>query len=111
LVCDRCGFVASGQIEPTDPESAHLEASKSHQCSPARYHWDHWRREAFEQGMDADAADVGRALIREAHQHAWPDHVDMEAMMVRGLREPAEARERWQHILNDRAEAELAGIS
>ncbi len=110
LSCDRCGYNASHAADPTAPDSAHLEASRSHECPPAQYYWDDWRREAFENGMPADVADAGRALIREAFQHGWGIEPNLGAMMRDGLRSPTRSRNRWRRMLRERQDAELGGF-
>lgn len=110
LFCDRCGFCASHTVEPTAPEAEHDAASKSHVCAVPQYAWDAWRQEAFEAGMDPKTADVGRSLIREAHNHAWGVEPDLDGMLEDGLKHPRKAARRWRRILLERQEAELRGL-
>jgi len=50
---------------------------------------------------------LGRAVMREAHQHNWRDHLkiecgwndDGEEMLELALSEPEQAAKRWEHLL------------
>jgi hypothetical protein len=71
------------------------------------YPWDHWQKYALAQGLAADLAALGRAVIREAWQHAWDEREkalcgwndDGRAMLRLALKNPALARKRWGRLL------------
>jgi hypothetical protein len=110
LTCDRCDSPGSPHVDPLNlSEEAHLEASKAHKCYPGPYHWDDWRRTAFDRGMDAETASAGRALIREHYQHGWEGELDTDGMMELGLQSPDKARARWDRSLDRGARTEQAG--
>jgi hypothetical protein len=57
-------------MNPTDPNpepTTDLETDYEPPC----WEWDLWEREAIERGMSKEMACLGRAVIREAGQHAW----------------------------------------
>jgi hypothetical protein len=110
LTCDACDCNASYPVEATAPHADHLFQAPKHVCQTFQYEWDEWRREAWERGMEREAAQAGRALIRECHQHAWPWEPDTRAMMVRGLRDPKGAARRWSRLLDHGNDRELAGL-
>jgi hypothetical protein len=99
LICGRCGYSASHDVDPTAPAPEHKAATSRHVCPAPLFFWDDWRREAFELGMLPAAAEAGRALIREAHQHAWPWEPNTAAMMALGLANGRRAARRWARIL------------
>jgi hypothetical protein len=51
--------------------------------------------------MDPEAADAGRALIREHYQHGWNIGLDLDKMFRRGLRAPKASRRRWMRLVED----------
>lgn len=109
LTCNRCDCPGSYPAESTAPELEHVEAAKRHRCPELPYEWDDWRREAWAKNMDPQAAQAGRALLREHYQHQWGGSADPDAMMRRGLRSPRAALRRWSRLLADGNEAELRG--
>ena len=42
-------------------------------CEPGAYPWDEWATRARGAGVPEDLLQTGRALVREAYQHNWPD--------------------------------------
>lgn len=76
-------------------------------CEYLHYPWDDWQRWALAQGLSADLAQLGRAVIREAYQHGWEDRLqalcgwrdDGLRMLRLALRSPEKARQRWQRLL------------
>jgi hypothetical protein len=40
-------------------------------CAYGAYPWDDWERMALASGLAADLANLGRAVMREAYNHAW----------------------------------------
>ncbi len=73
-----------------------------------RYAWDRWRLRALEAGLSDDLAWLGRHLMREAVQHAWPDELKAEcgwedegrAMLELALRASRKAEKRWQRLMD-----------
>lgn len=77
--------------------------------------WDDWYARARAAGVAEELAELGRQVMREAHQHVWdwPRQEECgwadggEAMIARALAEPDAARARWQWLLDmDGAEGE-----
>jgi len=76
-------------------------------CAPGCWPWDHWQRLALERGLAADLATLGRAVMREADQHAWCGRLKAEcglsddgrAMLARVLKHPPRTAARWQWLL------------
>lgn len=101
LICDVCGFCA----DPEDPASADQaaldRAADRHDCPTPTDDWDLWRRHAWEQGVDPELADLGRAVYRECLQHGWGLRIDDEAMIRRALHEPEETRAWWERLLQE----------
>jgi len=50
-------------MTPTDPNPDY---------EPPRFEWDDWEEQALARGLDPELATLGRAVFREAIQHAWP---------------------------------------
>ena len=75
--------------------------------TPGEYPWDEWERYAMAQGVSEDLAGLGRAVIREASQHAWSPRMqrfsgwadDGQAMIGLALKHPATAWRRWELML------------
>ncbi len=71
------------------------------------YAWDRWQTQALAAGLSEDLAGLGRAVMREAVQHAWEQHLQAEcgwadagqAMLELALRDGAAAEKRWQYLL------------
>ncbi len=82
------------QATPTDPE--------------AKAVWDLWHERAVAAGVSSDLAELGRAVMREAEEHAWSEELcarlggddDGEAMLDRALAEPEAAGREWQRLLD-----------
>ena len=74
---------------------------------PPRFEWDHWEHSALAAGLAADLATLGRAVMREASQHAWCERLKAEcglfddgrAMLARALKRPQRSAARWQWLL------------
>ena len=56
-------------------------------CAPGDWPWYHWERFALESGLAAGLATLGRAVMREARQHAWCERLKKEC----GLRDDGRA--------------------
>jgi hypothetical protein len=75
--------------------------------NPPRFEWDHWERCALASGLSADLATLGRAVMREASQHAWCERLKTKcglsdagrAMLARVLDRPERTASRWQWLL------------
>lgn len=70
------------------------------------YTWDCWKTKALAAGVDADLADLGRAVMREHYQHGWLSN-DGEVSVRSGdemlrlaISEPDKAAARWQWLLD-----------
>ena len=76
-------------------------------CSYGGYPWDVWERCALAGGMAAGLANLGRAVMREAYQHAWSERLKKEcgwsdegrAMLRRVLAHPCRCAARWAWLL------------
>ena len=76
-------------------------------CAPGDWPWDHWERLALASGLAACLATLGRAVMREARQHAWCERLKKEcgwgddgrAMLARVLKHPARTAARWHWLL------------
>lgn len=82
-------------------------ASRPPFCAPGDWPWDHWQRFALESGLAVELATLGRAVMREARQHAWCERLKKEcgwgddgrAMLARVLKHPARTAARWHWLL------------
>jgi DNA primase catalytic core len=89
----------------SSPEPTTLAATASCQAKTA---WDLWHERAVAAGVPARLAELGRAVMREAEQHAWTGELrarlggddEGEAMLGRALAEPAAAGREWQQPLD-----------
>lgn len=76
------------------------------------YAWDEWEQRAKAAGIAADLAQLGRAVMREADQHTWPEDLQAEcgwqddgaAMIALALADPEGARSRWSWLLDSDGE-------
>ena len=76
-------------------------------CKPGSYPWDFWETRAIEAGLPEELAILGRAVMREAHQHNWNPHLQAECgwldngeqMLELATSEPHKAKKRWEHLL------------
>jgi hypothetical protein len=74
---------------------------------PGSYPWDHWERAALAAGLAADLATLGRAVMREARQHAWCERLKKEcgwrdgggAMLERAMRHAGRTAARWNWLM------------
>jgi len=75
--------------------------------APGDFAWDHWKTWATRDGIAEELADLGRAVIREAYQHNWPEALKAECgweddgkeMLRLAQKEPDRARIRWKYLL------------
>ena len=69
--------------------------------------WDRWASAAEQVGLPERLVALGRAVMREAHQHAWPDALQVEVglfdggvmMLTQALALPAECEARWDWLI------------
>lgn len=69
--------------------------------------WDHWQKWAIEDGVPEQLAQLGRAVIREAYQHNWPNKLKAECgwsddgreMLELAKTDPERAAIRWKYLL------------
>jgi len=92
------------ELPQIDPDLA--TSYESHADIPfykGGFEWDHWKLEAIKKGMNPDLAQLGRDVMREAHNHHWRAYLQIEcrwdAMLEFGLDDPAIAQKRWEHLL------------
>ena len=76
-------------------------------CVYGQYPWDGWQRMALLHGVPEELAALGRAVMREAHQHAWEERLSSlcgwndegRRMIALALRSPEKALRRWDWLL------------
>ncbi len=76
------------------------------QCQPGGYPWDAWKAKALAAGVPEALAWSGRAVMREAYNHNWPERLQEEcgwgdegaAMLELALQHPEQAAERWEWL-------------
>jgi hypothetical protein len=81
---------------------------------PGEFPWDEWQLRARAAGVPEALASLGRAVIREAYQHAWSAALqsecgwddDGDAMIAFALRDAAGAERRWSRLLETDARTE-----
>lgn len=92
-----------------DPRQDHeRELSRLRPDVEGAYAWDHWQMRALETGLDHDLSQLGRAVMREAVQHAWCPSLlvecgwedDGQDMLDLARLDPATARRRWEWLLD-----------
>jgi hypothetical protein len=89
-------------------EGPHTLRIRRHHCEYGDYPWDHWYQRAKAAGLGDVLAELGRAVMREADQHAWSEDLQAEcgwkddgaAMLALALDDPQRARERWQWLMD-----------
>lgn len=71
-----------------------------------RFCWDEWELYAWYKQVPADLVQLGRSVMRECMQHAWPAEYWKEVgppaankMIELALANPEEARTRWGYLL------------
>jgi len=87
-------------------QSLHTLSTQGY-CTYGDYPWDHWQAMALAAGVPEALAVLGRATIREAHQHSWCERLQSlcgwgdegRRMIALALRSPATARTRWEWLL------------
>lgn len=94
-------------VEPPD-ETPRLRDVEVMGSACGAYPWDSWEKYAVAQGVPAELALLGRAVIREAWQHGWDERLrslcgwkdDGRRMLRLALRRPALAGRRWTRLLD-----------
>lgn len=94
------------EIEPSD-DQPRVRSEEVLGSEVGNYPWDRWEKHAVEQGVPAELASIGRAVIREAWQHGWDERLcslcgwrDDGARMLRlALCNPRLAEKRWLRLL------------
>lgn len=94
------------ECEPED-EAPRLRDEEVMGGTAGAYPWDGWEKHALAQGVAAQLATLGRAVIREAWQHGWGEREkalcgwtdDGRAMLRLALKSPELARKRWSRLL------------
>lgn len=96
------------------PKGAELDIFSMARQAPGEYPWDHWRQLALERGVPAILASLGRDVMREHFNHAWPDYLAVEVSMhhpsaprrmIEGaLNRPEATGARWTWLLNSDGE-------
>jgi len=77
-------------------------------CTCGNFPWDEWKTRALAAGMPAELATLGRAVMREAYQHAWDEDLQRlcgwedegNGMLVSALEAPEQAATDWQQLLD-----------
>ncbi len=95
------------ECEPQD-ERPRLRTDEVMGSAYGAYPWDGWEKYAVTQGVPAELASLGRAVIREAWQHEWTKRLrslcgwrdDGRAMLRLAFRNPALAEKRWARLLD-----------
>ena len=104
-----CAWLSSHvwECEPAD-EGPRLRTEDVMDSTAGNYPWDGWEKWAVTQGVPAELAALGRAVIREAWQHEWSERLrslcgwqdDGRRMLRLALRNPALAQARWTRLLD-----------
>lgn len=97
-----------GGLVDADGIREHTFRYRRHLQAPHRFAWDAWEERAKAGGVVADLAQLGRAVMREADQHAWSEELqaecgwadDGDAMIALALDKPEIARSRWSWLLD-----------
>jgi hypothetical protein len=95
------------ECEPQD-ERPRLRTDEVMGSAYGAYPWDGWEKWAVTQGVPAQIAALGRAVIREAWQHGWDERLkslcgwsdDGRRMLRLALRNSALAQKRWTRLLD-----------
>jgi len=102
------GLTPSGERTHPPVPRPRLNLGTVLECPYGQYPWDDWKSWAMDRGVPNDLAVLGRAVIREAYQHGWPDRLKSlcgwrdngQRMVKLALRSPETARRRWQQLLD-----------
>jgi hypothetical protein len=94
------------EVEPPGVEPR-LRADEVMGSAYGAYPWDGWEKWVRAQGVTAELAKLGRAVIREAWQHGWDEPLcelcgwcdDGAQMLQLALRDPVLAEQRWSRWL------------
>lgn len=96
-------------ITPDEARELRAREDRLLACQPGQYPWDDWQREALAAEVPDELANLGRAVMREAYQHAWCEELRDECgagreeafkgMIYEALEQPDWARSRWSWLL------------
>ncbi|GAA5483939.1 hypothetical protein [Haloferula sargassicola] len=96
-------------ISPDEVRELRAREDRLLTCKPGEYPWDDWQRDALAAGVSDELANLGRALMREAHQHVWCEELRFECgaghedsakgMIFQAMEQPDWARSRWNWLL------------
>lgn len=96
-------------ITPEEARELRAREDRLMGCTHGGFPWDDWQREAQAAGVPDELASLGRAVMREAHQHGWCDELQDECgagreegakgMIFEALEQPEWARSRWGWLL------------
>lgn len=96
-------------ITPDEARELRAREDRLLTCQPGQFPWDDWQREALAAGVSDELANLGRAVMREAYQHAWCEELRYECgadnedtakgMILEALDQPDWVRSRWGWLL------------
>lgn len=107
--CSPSDLTPSAGKAPSDLAEASLTPLDKRvlACGVGQYPWDDWERTALAAGLPDNVAALGRAVMREAYQHGWPDWLKVHCgwgdegrtMIKLALQSEGEAKRRWTLLL------------
>ena len=96
-------------ISPDEARELRAREDQLIGSQPGQYPWDDWQRGALAAGVPTELANLGRAVMREAHQHSWCEDLREECgaggeeaakgMIFEALEQPEWCRSRWNWLL------------
>lgn len=89
------------------PDRGEKERARLRPDAEGAYAWDRWQMRALGAGLDHELAQLGRAVMREAVQHAWSPSLEAECgwedegrdLLELAQLDPETARRRWNWLL------------
>jgi hypothetical protein len=61
------------EADVTNEDESRLRLQTPGYCPYGHYPWDYWEKRALAAGVPKELAALGRAVMREAHQHCWDE--------------------------------------